>query len=129
MSEDEKKYKLLDFKDVGIDQFVRDISSPIQDNWDENAQKENVAYFTPVKYLAPPLCPFPFDDKLKGERIYFPSIEEWNKCPDNKRVEMYHKAVDDFEAYREDYNKRVDEYYKEKGLKDLVAKADRGVYK
>ena len=129
MSEDEKKYKLLDFKDVGIDQFVRDISSPIQDNWDENAQKENVAYFTPVKYLAPPSCPFPFDDKLKGERIYFPSIEEWNKCPDNKRVEMYHKAVDDFEAYREDYNKRVDEYYKEKGLNDLESKADSGVYK
>ena len=113
MSKDEKKtYKLSDFKNAGIDQFIRDLSSPVQDKWDENTQKENLAYFSPVKYLAPPSCPFPFDDALKNKRIYFPSIEEWNKCPDNKRIEMYHKAVDDFEAYRENYNEDVDGFKK-----------------
>ena len=34
-------YKLSDYKEAGIHQFVRDLSSPMQDEYDKNAQKEN----------------------------------------------------------------------------------------
>ena len=102
------EYKLSDFTKAGIHQFVRDLSSPMQDEYDKNAQKENVAYFTPVQYLQPPLvCPFLFNDKITGEHLEFPTKDEWLNCPDDKKSELYHKSLDDFEAYREDYNKCV----------------------
>ena len=115
-------YKLSDYKEAGIHQFVRDLSSPMQDEYDKNAQKENVAYFTPVQYLQPPLiCPFPFNDKLTGENLDFPSKEEWLECPNHKKTALYHRAIDDWESYRADYNKRVDEYFKEKKIdKDIL---------
>jgi len=124
-------YKLSDYKEAGIHQFVRDLSSPMQDEYDKNAQKENVAYFTPVQYLQPPLiCPFPFNDKLTGENLDFPSKEEWLECPNHKKTALYHRAIDDFESYRADYNNRVDEYFKEKKIdKDIVAQEESGIWK
>jgi hypothetical protein len=131
VSEDKPKYTISDFTEAGIHQFVQDISSPLQDEWDKNAKKENVSYFTPVQYILPPLNPpFPFDDKITGEHLEFPTKDEWLDCPDDKKSELYHKSLDDFEAYREDYNKRVDEYFTDNGIeKDPVAQAKSGVYK
>ena len=131
MSEDKPKYTISDFTEAGIHQFVQDISSPLQDEWDKNAKKENVAYFTPVQYLLPPLNPpFPFDDKITGEHLEFPTKDEWQECPNDKKVELFHRAIDDFEAYRADYNKRVDEYFTDNGIEnDIVAQAKSGVYK
>jgi len=131
VSEDKPKYTISDFTEAGIHQFVQDISSPLQDEWDKNAKKENVAYFTPVQYLLPPLNPpFPFDDKIKKEHLEFPTKDEWLNCPDEKKHELYHKSLDDFEVYREDYNKRVDEYFTDKGIEnDIVAQAKSDVHK
>ena len=123
-------YKLSDFNEAGIDQFVRDLSSPPQDRWDEKSNKNNVCWFTPVEYLSPShSLPFPFDDKLTGERLDFPSKKEWQECPIEKKTELLHKSIDDFESYRADYNKRVDEYYKKEGLNDLVKQMESGIRK
>ena len=124
------KLTLNDFNDAGIDQFVRDLSTPMQDSWDSSTRKENVAFFTPVQYVQPPLrCPFPFDDKIKGEHLEFPSKEEWLECPEEKKYALFHKSIDDFESYRLDYNERVDKYYEKEGLTDLVEQIKSGVSK
>ena len=39
VSEDKPKYTISDFTEAGIHQFVQDISSPLQDEWDKNAKK------------------------------------------------------------------------------------------
>jgi len=36
MSDNKLKNKLSDYKEAGIDQFVQDLSSPLQDEWDKN---------------------------------------------------------------------------------------------
>jgi len=124
------KLTLHDFNNAGIDQFVRDLSTPMQDSWDSSTRKENVAFFTPVQYVQPPLrCPFPFDDKIKGEHLEFPSKEEWLECPEEKKYALFHQSIDDFESYRLDYNERVDKYYEKEGLTDLVEQIKSGVSK
>ncbi|MBT4948057.1 MAG: hypothetical protein HON27_18070 [Candidatus Marinimicrobia bacterium] len=116
---DKKKYTLSEFKDAGIDEFIRNMTSPSHLPL-STKKKEFVAYFTPIQYLVPTYSmPLRFEDRINDEVCNFPSIREWTRCSIDTEYEMCHEAIDDFEEYRREYNKRVDEYYEKNGLTDI----------
>ena len=129
------EYKAKNYIDNGILDFILDLCSPEQ--WHpEKLKKENIPLLTPVGSFYSPMIipPYRFEDIISGSKdkpkvIWFPSNADGSRKSWDGEQDTRFKAIDDFNAYAKDYDKRVEDIWKKDGANDLISRTEHPLWK